>query len=219
MEDIVTKKDVIKLIEVEKQDTFFNHLKYFLIKETIPMGEIGNRKIKVWNPNIWNVGFYPIFEFDFNAQGQLIKISDRLNPASKFFIAVLIIVLISTIGIQIIRTFSFPGSLFFILFIFVFLSIIFFVFYRYYLFEKKAQYEQIFEILDIEYQNEISEKEWSIKNTITRILLYPFSIGILLLAILYMIPNENYVLAIGSFIFFGSYLYIDLKILFKRKNK
>src|SRR5690606_24371501 len=105
MEDIITKKDVIKLIEVVKEDSFFNHLKYFLIKKKIPMGEIGNRKIKVWNPNIWNVGFYPIFEFEFNAQDQLIKIRDHLNPASKFFIVILSIVIISIISTLIINSF------------------------------------------------------------------------------------------------------------------
>ncbi len=218
MGEEITKKDVIKLIEVRKEDTLLTHLKCFILNKTLAMGEVGNRKIKIWNPNLWNRLFYPIFEFEFNTENHLIKISNRLNPASKIFIFLIAFLSFFTFMIPIYSNFHLPQGLYYIIFISSFLLLIFYVFYKKYKFEKKNQLEHIYEILDIETEKENPENEWTLGKIITRLLLYPFSISIISLAILFMIPNGNYSVAFGCIAIFGTYLFIDLKTLLK-KNK
>jgi hypothetical protein len=214
----VTKEDVEKLIEVEKTDTFLTHLKCFVLNKSIAMGTIEQRKISVWRPTIWNRAFYPVFDFEFNTQGHLIKINDRINPASKIYFLVIAIFFLSTFIMPVLYNFEFLGSVLYVLFVFSFTSLIFYVFYRNYLFEKKNQLEEIFEILDIETEKKVPKNEWSPGKTITRLLLYTFSIAVITLSILYIIPSGNYGLALGCITVFGTYLYIDLKILIKNKK-
>jgi len=215
----VTKNDVLKLIEIKKTDTLFTHLSCFIFEKSIAMGEIGAQKIKIWRPNYWNRAYYPIFEFEFNSENHLIKISDRINPASKIYFSILAVFFFSVFISPIYPDFYFPKTLYYVLFVFSFLMLIFYVFYKFYHFEKNNQLEQIFEILDIEIEKKMQSGEWSFKSVLTRVLLYPFSIGMLLLSVLYMIPNGYIFQAIGCFIFFGSYLFVDLKILFSKKKK
>lgn len=214
----VTKNDVVKLIEVEKSDTLITHLKCFLLKKTMAMGAINHRKISVWRPNKWNKAFYPIFDFEFNSQNHLIKINDRLNPASKIYFSIITLFFISIYLLPIKSNFELFGSILYALFVLFFTSLILYVFYRNYIFEKKNQLEEIFEILDIETEKKAHKNEWSFVKIITRLLLYPFSIAVILLSIFYIIPNGNYGLAFGCITIFGTYLFIDLKILIKNNK-
>ena len=86
----VTKKDVEKLIELRKENTFLNHLWNVFSRDFRAKGEIGPNEIKMWRQHLWNMTFYPIFIFEFNANNHLINITDKLNPIGKAFIAIIL---------------------------------------------------------------------------------------------------------------------------------
>ena len=80
----VTKKDVEKLIELRKENTFLNHFWNVFSRDFRLKGEIGRNEIKVWKQNMWNATFYPIFTFEFNANNHLkiTFVSTKLQTAS-----------------------------------------------------------------------------------------------------------------------------------------
>lgn len=214
----VTKKDVEKLIEVRKENSFFNHFWNVLIYDFRPKGEIRSNEIKVWRQNMWNMTFYPVFTFEFNTNNHLTNIKDEINPIGKTFIGILLIGFVYLISPNNLSDFDFVDHLPFVAFILIFASIIFLVVRMVYRFEKQNQLEQIFEILDIEVEEKKPEKEWNLKKIITRLLLYPFCIGLLFLAIFYLFPNGKVFMGIGSLAFAGMYLYSDIKILITKKT-
>src|SRR5690606_29403269 len=93
------------------------------------------------------------------------------------------------------------------------------VFYKYYHFEKKQQLKEIFEILDIEVEEEKPEKEWSLKNILIRLFTYPFCFFLIAISFFLLIPEGNYILALMSFIIVGFYLVADFKMILKEKSK
>ena len=214
----VTKKDVEKLIEVRKRNSFFNHFWNVLVYDFRAKGEIGRNDITVWRQNMWNMTFYPIFTFEFNANNHLTKIKDEINPIGKTFIGFFSFGFLYLIFPKNLSDFDFIDHLPFASFILIFAFIIALVARMVYRFEKQNQMEQIFEILDIEVEEKRPEKEWTFKKIVTRILIYPFCIGLILFAIFYLFPNGKVVMGIGSFAFAGMYLYSDIKILMRKKT-
>jgi hypothetical protein len=214
----VTKKDVEKLIEVRKENSFFNHFWNVLAYDFRAKGEIGRNEIKVWRQNMWNMTFYPIFTFEFNANSHLTNIKDEINPIGKTVIGIMLIGFLYLIFPKNLSDFDLIDHLPFAIFIIIFASLIVLVTRMVYRFEKQNQLEQIFEILDIEVEEKKPEKEWTFKRIITRLLLYPFCIGLLLFAIFYLFPNGKVFMGIGSLVFAGMYLYSDIKILIGKKT-
>lgn len=214
----VTKKDVEKLIEVRKEDSFFHHFWNVLVYDFRPKGDIRPNQVKVWRQNLWNMTFYPIFTFEFNANNHLTNIKDEVNPIGKTFIGLLLLGFLYLIMPKNLSGIDFIEELPFIAFILIFASITAMVVRMVYRFEKQNQLEQIFEILDIEVAEKKPEKEWTLKKIITRLLLYPFCIGLLLFAIFYLFPNGKVTMGIGSLTFAGMYLYSDIKILIGKKT-
>ena len=53
---------------------------------------------------------------------------------------------------------------------------------------------------------------------ITRIFMYPFCIGLILLAIFLLFPNGEIIKAIASIAIAGAYLFTDIKILTRKKT-
>ncbi|MFD2724733.1 hypothetical protein [Hyunsoonleella rubra] len=214
----VTKKDVEKLIELKRKDTFFNHLWNVFSRDLRSAGEINRHEIKVWNQNLWNASFYPIFKFEFNASNHLIKISDRLNPVGKMLIGILVFGFLYFVFPKNPTEFNFIGSWPIILFLSAFSSIFILFARMIYRFEKQNQLDEIFELLDIEVEEKEPEKEWSAKNILIRLFTYPFCLFLIGLNIFLIIPNQGYIPAIGIFIFVGLYLISDLRMIFKNKN-
>jgi hypothetical protein len=212
----ITKKDIEKLIELRKKDTFLNHLWNVFSFDLRPKGEINLNEIKVWKQNLWNGIFYPIFIFKLNSNNNLTNITDKLNPIGKMLIGLF------SIGIlyPILNIFPFPfDSLMnwlLLLSISVFLLILIIVFRKIYLIEKQTQLDEIFEFLDIEVEEKKLEREWSLKNILMRLFAYPFCLFLIGLNIFLMIPNGQYMLSLGTFGFVGFYLVNDLKMIFKK---
>ena len=212
----ITKKDVEKLIELRKKDTFLNHLWNIFSRDLRPTGEINRNVIKVWNQNLWNATFYPIFKFEFNANNHLINITDRLNPVGKILIGLFIFGFLYFVLPKNPTEFNFIGNWPIIVFIVLFASIFVLVARMIYRFEKRNQLDEIFELLDMEVEEKKLEKEWSTKNILIRLFTYPFCLFLIGLNIFLIIPNGGYILAVGIFGFVGFYLIADLKMILKK---
>ena len=212
----ITKKDIEKLIELKKEDTFINHLWNVFSRDLRPKGEINRNKIKVWKQNMWNMTFYPIFTFELNANNHLTNITDKLNPIGKTIVGIFIVGILYFILTNLSPDFDFLENWLTILIVSVFLLIFITVFRKLYQSEKQNQLDEIFEILDIEVEEKKPEKEWSLKNILIRLFTYPFCLFLIGLNIFLIIPNGQYILALGTFGFVGFYLFADLKMIFKK---
>jgi len=214
----VTKNDVEKLIELRKENTFLNHLSNVFSQDFRPKGEIGQSEIKVWRQNMWNATFYPIFTFEFNTNNHLINITAKLNPIGKMLIGIFTLIFLYLILPKNLYDFELKENWLIIAIIIVFVSIIILVARMLYNFEKKNQLEQILEILDVEVEEKKPEKEWSLKNILIRLFTYPFCLFLIGLNIFLIIPNRQYILALGTFGFVGFYLFADIKMILKNKK-
>ena len=214
----VTKKDVEKLIELRKENTLLNHLWNVFSPDFRPKGEIGRNQIKVWKQNMWNAIFYPVFTFEFNANNHLTNISDKLNPIGKTFIGILAIGFLYLILPKSLSDFDFIKNWPIITFIAVFITLIVLVARMVYRFELKNQLEEILEFLDVEVEEKKPEKEWSLKNILIRLFTYPFCLFLIGLNVYLIIPNGQYILALGSFGVVGFYLFADIKMILKSKK-
>ncbi|MDE3744140.1 hypothetical protein [Maribacter polysaccharolyticus] len=213
----ITKSDIVKLIEEKQTDSFTTHLLTTLKWDCRPSGEIRNHEIRVWRQNGWNKIFYPIFKFDLNRDGHLINISDRINPVGRI-IYFLFCVLFSIPWLHWVFE-DFDISNHWIQFFgwVIFLGIFLLIGFKVYRMEKQIQLEQIYEILDIETDKKI-EKEWSWTKILTRLIMYPLSIFLIIVNILFVIPKGQFILTIVSLGLVGIYLYTDLKILMRKKT-
>jgi hypothetical protein len=213
----ITKNDIIKLIELRKEDTFLNHLSTVFTRDYRSKGEIGKNEIKVWRQNSWNTTFYPIFRFELNTDNHLINITDRLNPIGKTLIGILLTGFLYLIFPKNLPEFNLLENWLPILVVSIFVIVLIFVARKFYSFEKQNQLEQIFEILDIEIEEKQPEKEWSFKNILVRLFTYPFCLFLIGVNIFLLIPEGEYIMAISSFGFVGFYLVTDLKMIFRKK--
>lgn len=212
----VTKKDVEKLIEVRKENTFLNHLRNVFSRNLRSKGDVGRNEIKVWKQNKWNSIFYPIFTFEFNANNHLTNITDKLNPVGKTIVGLFSIAILYFVFSNFSTDFDFLQNWLSILIVSIFLLIFITVFRKLYQFENQNQLDEIFEVLDIEVEEKKPEKEWSLKNILIRLFTYPFCLFLIGLNIFLIIPNGQYILALGTFGFVGFYLITDLKMIFKK---
>ena len=214
----ITKSDIIKLIEVEKADSFFNHFLAIVTRDYRAKGEIKSSEIIVWSQSYRTGITYPIFTFKLNSKNNLIDITDRLNPVGRIFYLVFIGFLIFLFTPQDFTNVVWKDFWPFPVTVILFLAIFIIVMSRYYRFEKQCQLNEIFEILEIEVGSAKVKKEWSLKNTLIRVFTYPFCTFLIWLNIFFVIPAGNYGLAIGTAIFVLPYLYIDLKLILRKKT-
>ncbi|SRX73747.1 hypothetical protein [Aequorivita antarctica] len=214
----VTKKDVEKLIEIKKADSFLNHLWNFISRDYRAQGEISRSFIKVWKQSFWNGGFYPVFRFEFNANNHLINITGKLNPIAKLLIGLISCGFIIGIFPKNPTEFDYLSYWLPISVVIIFLFILIFIFRKLYLFEKRNQLDDIFEQLDIEIEEKKPEKEWSAKNILIRLFTYPFCLFLIGINVFLIIPNGQYILALGSLAMVSFYLIVDLKMIFREKT-
>ncbi|CAM3525574.1 hypothetical protein [Aequorivita lipolytica] len=214
----ITKKDIEQLIELKREDTFFNHLKTIYSFDFRPTGEIGRNEIKLWRQNSWNRTFYPIFRFELNANNHLINITDKLNPIGKTFILIFLLGFLYLIFPENPFEFDVIDNWPITTFIIVMVITVVFISRMVYRFEKKNQLEQIFKLLDIEVEEKKIENEWSWKNILIRLFTYPFCIFLIGVNIFSIIPNGQYFLALGTFLVVGYYLIADIKMIVRKKT-
>ena len=66
--------------------------------------------------------------------------------------------------------------------------------------------------------NDIIEPQWTLKNTLLRVVLYLISIGLLSIAVFLLIPNESYLYSLILFLVVGYYLYYDIQLIRGKKK-
>ena len=208
----ITKKDIENLIGVEKEDTFLHHLRTVFLCNLQPTGEIGKHQIKIWRRNIWNSSFYPIFTFKLNTNDHLVDITDTPNPVGKLLLAIFIIGFPALIFSDGLIEFGMLGYWFPVLVIAIFLMVVIYAARQIYNYEKQNQLEEIFELLAIETEEKVPEKEWSLKNICIRVCAYLFCAFLIFLNVTLIISQKGYMLTLGTVIFVIPYLYTDIKI-------
>jgi len=215
----ITKSDIIKLVEETKTNSFKTHLLTILKSDFQPAGEFENRKITVWRQNLWNRLYYPIFQFDLDKKGNLVNISDRINPVGKIFFCLFCIVTCIPWFYWIFNDFdlsahwiqTFTGLIFLGTFILIGLQV--------YKIELQIQLNQIYELLDMETEPIKVKKEWGWKKVLVRSITYPLSVFLIAVSIFLVLSQRDYFAAIGTLIIVGFYLYSDLKIIIKKENR
>ena len=214
----VTKKDVEKLIELRKGNTFLNHLWNVFSRDFRSQGEVGRSEIKVWRQSIWNMTFYPIFTFEFNSNNHLTNIKHNLNPVGKAFNIIASLWFIFLIFPKQPSDFDFIANWRIATLITVFVLISILVARMVYQFEKQNQLEQIFELLDIEVEEKKPEKEWSLKNILIRLFTYPFSLFVIFICIWSLTENGNILMTVFGIGISATYLYTDIKMILRKKK-
>ena len=213
----ITKSDILKLIENKKVDNFWNHFLYLIKRDFKPTGEVNKNQIKFWKQGIWAGAFYPIYTFELNSQNHLINISDKLNPIGKILFLLIPLGYISSFIFNIIDDFVLRKFIVLLIIIIVFSVVYFLIIKKIYNYEKEEQLKEIYEILEIEAEKEIIEREWTKKKIITRIFTYSFCFFLIVLNIFFLIPEGKIVLIISSLSIVGVYLYSDIKMIFNKK--
>lgn len=216
----VTKKDVEKLIVLRKENTFLNHLWNVFSRDMKSKGEINQSEIKVWKQNFWNIAFYPIFTFKFNTNSHLTNITDKLNPVGKTIIGIAVLVFLNLIFSKNLSEFNIIENWHILTSIIFFVLLVIFVARKVYKFEKNNQLEQIFKILDIEVEEKVAEKEWSLKNILIRLFVYPFSIFVITISFCILFENgiKSFFLSLSAIVICGIYLLSDIKMIIKNKK-
>ena len=214
----ITKEEVEKLIELKEENTFISHLWTVISRDFRVKGEISSNKVNLWKQGFWSMTIYPIFTFEFNTENHLINITDKQNPIGKLFRVIILLPLAILVFAQLINDFDFIANWKFITLFGIILSLLILFTRKIYNYEKQNQLEKIYDLLDIETEEKLKEKEWSLKKMITRIFMYPFCIGLILLAIFLLFPNGEIIKAIASIAIAGAYLFTDIKILTRKKT-
>jgi len=214
----ITKSDIVKLIEKRETDSFLNHLVNILKWDYQSIGEVRNREIRIWQQNSWNRMFYPIFKLDLNKDGHLINISHSINSAGKV-IYILFLITISIIWLHsIFDDFDLSAHIVQISGWFIFITIFLLISFKVYRMEKKIQLENIYEILDMEIENEQTESEWGWKKILTRLIMYPICLFLIAISFFFIMPTGKIFYMIIPLGIVGVYLYSDLKILLRKKT-
>lgn len=217
----VTKKDVEKLIEMEKKNTFLNHLWNVFSRDRLSKGEIKKFEIKVWNQNMWNMTFYPIFTFEFNSNNHLTNITDKMNPVGKVIIGIATIWFLFLIFPKKPTEFNPIDNWQWVTLIMIFVFLVVFVSRKIYNMERINQLEEIYEILDIEINEKVLEKEWSVKNILIRLFTYPFSIFVITICVWSLFADglKSIFMTIFGIGICGMYLYYDIKMIMNNKKE
>nr|WP_298996056.1 hypothetical protein [uncultured Allomuricauda sp.] len=214
----ITKSDIVELIEEKQTDSLTTHFLTILKWDFRPTGEIRNREIRIWRQNGWNSMFYPIFKFELNSNGHLINISDRINPVG-LIIFVLFCAFFSIPWLYwIFDDFDLLARWHQIVGWVIFLGIFLLIGFKIYRMEKKIQLGQIYEILDIEVEDEKPEKEWGWKKILVRLITYPLSLFLVAICFFAAIPQRKYFLVFGILLIVGVYIYTDLKLILEKKK-
>lgn len=216
----VTKKDVEKLIELRKKDTFLNHLWNIFSRDMRAKGEINRNEIKVWSQNMWNMTFYSIFTFEFNANNHLTNIKDKMNPVGKILIGIASLWFLYLIFPNNPTEFNPIDNWQWITIIAVFVFLVAWVSRKIYKMERKNQLEEIYEILEIEIEKKAPENEWSLKNILIRLFTYPFAIFVITICVWSLFANgiKSIFLTLFGIGICGMYLYSDIKMIMNNKK-
>ncbi|REE08226.1 hypothetical protein DFQ09_108102 [Winogradskyella pacifica] len=232
---MVEKKDIEKLIIQNKKSTLKNHWNdVFIFNTTKYSGEIKPNELLIWRSVHFLRGAYPIFHLTFDQNGELNGIKTKNNPFYKllnnisigFFLLLALVLLITS---------EFKTAFIGIIGISVIGTLLHLVMSKAKKYETKILTDELKEAIEnIERINnpelinkpktELKKeniKEWTFMKILTRLLLYPFCLFILIFSITAFLPGaifKSKTLGVFGIIVSLAYPFTDLIILF-RKNK
>lgn len=207
----ILKDDVLRLIEKQMDNSFWNHLKYQLFGDFETCGNVDGNKIRLWKKDIVYSGNYSIFIFEFDKNNHLATISTENNPIRHKFITVIFIIFLG--ALLFLNGFDFRDMVHwlvtgFILLIFFLLRLIL----NYGTNTcKEEQLNAIYEILEIE-KDEEKEREWSVGNIFIRAIMYPLCALLMAICIMLLL-SEVYLQPIVVFLIVGAYLWSDITLI------
>jgi quinol-cytochrome oxidoreductase complex cytochrome b subunit len=86
----IIREDVLKLFKKERRSTFINHLWSVVWDHQVPVGEIRNNKILLWEYDWFNPIAYLVFIFEFDEQEKLQKVKTELTTYNKLMFTLII---------------------------------------------------------------------------------------------------------------------------------
>jgi hypothetical protein len=227
---MVNKKDIEKLIIQNKKSNLITHFKDSQSYNTTKYsGEISDKEILIWRSAYFIRGDYPIFHLTFDDNNKLKEIKMGKNPFNIFLDRVTIAVLIILIITVFIST-NLKTTFFAILAITLIGFLMRLLLAKSKIFETKILIEELkttINNLDELYtskqekeQNLENEKvnEWSFSKIMSRILIYPFCVILIWLALTLMIPEGKIIEGIFAIIVALAYPISDLLIIINKKN-
>jgi len=227
---MVDKKDIEKLIIQNKKSNLITHFKDSQSYNTTKYsGEIRNKEILIWRSAYFIRGVYPIFHLTFDQNNKLKEIKMGKNPFNIFLDRVTIVVLIILIITVFIST-NLITTIFAILAITIIGFLMRLLLAKSKIFETKILIEELKTTINNldglnnskqkKDQNLENEKvnEWSFSKIMSRILIYPFCVILIWLALTLMIPEGKIIEGIFAIIVALAYPISDLLIIINKKN-
>jgi hypothetical protein len=142
------KVDIEKIIVVKKRDSFLSHFITILKHDYKLSGEIGKSEVKLWQFNLWNAIFFPVFIFRFNSKGEPISINSKTNSFGKL-IYILFLIFLSSFFINLVFNITKSLGLFFLMIIYlVFITLFILISLKIHNYEKKKQLKKIYKRLN-----------------------------------------------------------------------
>lgn len=227
---MVDKEDIEKLIIQNKKSNLINHFKDSQSYNTTKYsGEIRNNEILIWRSAYFIRGVYPIFHLTFDENNKLKEIKMEKNPFNIFLDRVTIAVLIILIVTVFIST-NLITTVFAILALTLIGFLMRLLLSKSKIFETKILIKELKTTIDsLEGLNNSKQKkdqnlenekvnEWSFSKIMSRILIYPFCVILIWLALTLMIPAGKIIEGIFAIIVGLAYPISDLLLIINKKN-
>ncbi|CAM1349322.1 hypothetical protein [Tenacibaculum crassostreae] len=223
------KEKIDELITLERENNLLNHISTSLFNRGETIADKKLNEYIIWIRNNWVGTFYPIFKINFNEKNEIKSIKTELSLNGKLWTIILCGLIISfflfALIIPMIQDFKYLDyTALIVLGIFGLLTFGFYtIFRKIYLNETRYLLNDLKIALGIETKEnfekiEHKKNEWSVKMILFRLFSYPFSIFIIFMSI-YAINNGVYLKSIFGGVIGIVYLYSDISIILKKRNK
>ena len=222
------KEKIDELITLEKDDNLLNHISTSLFNRGETIAEKNLSEYTIWMTNYWVGTFYPIFKINFNEKNEIKNIKTELSLNGKLWVIILGGLILSffvfVLIIPMIEDFEYLDfTSLIVLGVYGLLALgIYWVFRKIHLNETKYLLNELKVAVGLDTEENIEKiengkNEWTLKMTIFRFFVYPFTLFIIFMSG-YMIYKGAYVKGIFGIILGSGYLYTDIKMIQKKRK-
>jgi len=223
------KEKIDELITLERENNLLNHISTSLFNRGETIAKKNLSEYIIWIRNHWVGTFYPIFKINFNEKNEIKNIKTELSLNGKLWIIIfgglILYFFVFVLIIPMIEDFEYLDyTSLIILGVYGLLAFgIYWVFRKIYLNETKYLLNELKIVVGLDTKENIEKienekNEWTLKMTIFRLFVYPFTLFIIFMSG-YMIYKGGYVKGIFGIILGIGYLYTDFRIILKKRNK
>lgn len=223
------------IIELEKPSSFVNHLLSNISYSDQIIADIQNQNYQLWKSDRWSRLMYSVFYINFNQDGRIIKIRERLNPVGQGIKYLYFGFVLFLYGYLIYDTLTFPPDVFYLGYFIPLIALLVFFYAVCKGFgygrriEKNRMIDYLKIVIGLETAESLQEKnesksEWTGGRILTRMILYPLCIFLIFVS-LYMLffdegpkSTKNYSAGLYALVLSSTYLVIDLLILIKKRK-